>query len=75
VSDQWLVSVDRAICRCNAVCAAVAPNLFTVHDDAAQAVTTPIDDTALESAEEAQMLCPTGAITIERQAPAPAAEQ
>jgi len=75
VTDQWLLSVDPAICRCNAVCVSVAPDLFTLHDDAAQAIISPIDDTALDSAEEAQMLCPTGAITIERQAASTGTEQ
>lgn len=75
MSEQWTLRVDPSVCRCNAMCVAVAPELFTLADGLAQASVGVIDDSLLETAEGAQELCPTQAITIERLTPTLAAGQ
>jgi len=58
----WQVSVDRVVCLGSGMCAALAPELFTLDDDYATPVSPDIEpnEVALDAADQ----CPAQAITV-----------
>ena len=66
MSARWTVVVDPELCRCNAVCASVAPDVFVVGDEVAELLVPVLDDAQAEAAADAASLCPTDAIVVQR---------
>jgi ferredoxin len=60
------VNVDQQVCASTEFCVRVAPEIFELSDETGKAVVKgPLTDATLEAkAEEAEITCPTGAITF-----------
>jgi ferredoxin len=58
----WQLNVDKNVCMATGMCAALAPELFSLGDDHAAPVNPTIepDELALDAADQ----CPTQAITV-----------
>jgi ferredoxin len=64
VTPGWELRVDETACRCNAICVAVAPDLFELAGDVARVTRPLIEEADLDPAREAEALCPTQAIAL-----------
>ena len=58
------IAVDHDLCVGNAMCTAIAPQVFRLEDQYQASVADPGGDT-LESVLEAAESCPVGAISVE----------
>ena len=58
------VVVDRDVCETHGQCVLVAPEVFSLVDGELAYVTEP-DDSLRGKVEDAEEICPTGAIRIE----------
>ena len=59
------VRIDRNVCEGTAYCVRVLPQVFALDDEGfAFAVVDDADDGLLEQLEEAERLCPVGAVLL-----------
>ena len=59
------IGVDRRLCQTHAQCVLVAPEIFALDEDAALTYVAEPDDSLRAKVEDAEEICPTGAIRIE----------
>lgn len=60
------VSVDRALCEGNGLCAFYAPAVFSITDDGTVSYTPDVADAETEAVEIAEQMCPQRAVLIGR---------
>jgi ferredoxin len=61
------VSVDTELCHANGLCIQVAPGVFVLEDDheVVHVVSDQVDEAERERVEEAVLLCPLRALSVE----------
>lgn len=65
-SSELKISVDFDLCKSNALCMESAPEIFEVRDDGyLYILQEEPDETHRAAVEEAVLLCPTRAISVE----------
>jgi ferredoxin len=58
------VEWDENRCALSAVCTGLAPDVFSVDDDARLVISTELDDEQRQAVQDAADSCPTQAITV-----------
>jgi ferredoxin len=58
------VEWDESRCALSGLCTGLAPDVFSLDDEARLAVSTELDDEQLQAAQDAADSCPTQAITV-----------
>ena len=59
------IDVDRRLCQTHAQCVLVAPEVFALDQDGALTYVAEPDESLRAKVEDAEEICPTGAIAIE----------
>lgn len=59
------VAVDRSLCQTHAQCVLVAPEVFALDEDGELVYDAEPDDSLRPKIEDAEEICPMGAIRIE----------
>jgi ferredoxin len=58
------VEWDESRCALSALCTGLAPDVFRVDEDGGLAISTELNETHREAAQDAADSCPTQAITV-----------
>ena len=59
------VAVDRSLCQTHAQCLLVAPEVFALDEDGELVYVAEPDDSLRAKVEDAEEICPMGAIRVE----------
>lgn len=66
MAARVVVKVDREVCLGNQICMAEAPGCFELDEDGrSRVIRTNLGESDLSLLENAEAMCPTGAITVE----------